>query len=88
MLKVGLQSEKLADSLDARNVAELASETRQLKETASDRDIGQIADPDWVEVVQLTSEQLQLFRTTQHAYLSKAIQTQSPEQESSPIAAE
>jgi len=78
-LKIGVEIEKLADALDKRNVYELLDMARRLRSAATEQGIPEIArvaaeletcfesDPDLVEIVQLTSQLLELCRATQGA---------------------
>lgn len=91
-LKIGLETERLADALDRRNVDELAYMALCLRKTAREHGIGEIeelaaeleecveSDPDLVSLVDLTVKLLDLCRSTQRAYLCEA--TAEPVQES------
>jgi putative nucleotidyltransferase with HDIG domain len=83
-LRIGLQMEKIVCALDTQDVASLGTMAQHLKSTADDSGVGPLAemaaqlaemateeqDPDWLELVQLTTELLELCRATQRAYFS------------------
>ena len=83
-LRIGLEIERLADALDKRSVDEVMEMARHLKHTAHELGIVEIArvaaeletccgsDPELVEVVQCTSDLLNLCRTTQAAMATGA----------------
>jgi diguanylate cyclase (GGDEF)-like protein/PAS domain S-box-containing protein len=83
-LKIGLETERLADALDRRDVDELAHMARCLRTTAQEHGVCEIeelaaeleecaeSDPDLVSLVDLTVKLLELCRSTQRACLSEA----------------
>jgi diguanylate cyclase (GGDEF)-like protein/PAS domain S-box-containing protein len=83
-LRIGVQIEKLAVALDARDLNTLLTMASHLNVTARDQGIVPIADaaarferfttlaPDWAELMQLTIELLDLCRSTYTSYLAHA----------------
>jgi diguanylate cyclase (GGDEF)-like protein/PAS domain S-box-containing protein len=79
--KIGLQIERLADALDSRDGARLATMAARLQATAAEHGIPPIreaaaalertvtSEGDWLETVTQTSDLLELCRSTQSAYL-------------------
>jgi hypothetical protein len=80
-LRIGLQIEKLASAVDARDLATLGVMAARLRANASEHDICPIAEGaarleqaaaarrDWTELTQLTLELLELCRSTYVSYL-------------------
>ena len=78
-LQIGLQIEKLACALDAEDVESLAAMAGRLKSTASQYGIAEIVelttlleqttqeDPDWMDILRITTDLLELCRMTQRA---------------------
>ena len=81
-LKIGLEIERLACTLDSQDIAGLAALAGRLKATASKSGIAEIAelaeqlqqkatdDPHLATLVELTQNLLELCRSTQRAYLN------------------
>jgi hypothetical protein len=81
-LRIGMQIERLADALDSKDMASLTAMAGHLSATARKEGVPQIADvasqleqlartqPDLMEMVKLTTELLQLCRSTQVSYLA------------------
>jgi hypothetical protein len=82
-LRIGLQIERLAGALDAQDFPNLAAMASRLSATASQEGVPEIAelstelqacaatDPDLMTVVKLTTDLLQLCRSTQSSYLAR-----------------
>jgi diguanylate cyclase (GGDEF)-like protein/PAS domain S-box-containing protein len=80
-LQIGLQIEKLACALDAQNASTLKTMAGRLKNTAAANGIDEIAkraqeledllkeDPEWLQVVNITGDLLELCRMTQRAQI-------------------
>ena len=83
-LRIGIQIERLAVALDARNLSDLEAMAGRLKKTAGKYGVENIAtvaeqleqaaseDSELKDLLDLTSELLRLCRTTQRAYLVDA----------------
>ena len=83
-MRIGLEIERLAAALDDQDLFGLTVLAGRLKETASLEGVESIAEaaalletaagdePDLREVIQLTTELLQLCRATQRAYLHRS----------------
>lgn len=80
-LRIGQQIERLACALDAQDIGSLAAMAGRLKLTADEDGVPQIAelagqlekvagDRDLLEIVRLTTDLLEMCRSTQKAYLS------------------
>src|SRR5262245_44743682 len=81
-LRIGQQIEKLACALDSQDIGSLAAMAGRLTVTAEEDGVLQIAElaqqlekvageeRDLIEIVQVTTELLELCRSTQKAYLS------------------
>jgi hypothetical protein len=81
-LRIGMQIERLADALDSKDLASLTAMAGHLSATALKEGVPQIADlagqlqqlarsqPDLMEMVKLTTELLELCRSTQVSYLA------------------
>ncbi|MBV9123479.1 MAG: HD domain-containing protein, partial [Planctomycetes bacterium] len=79
--KIGLQIEKLASALDAKDMTNLAAMASCLKGTASENRLPQIfevaahleqavaSQADWLEIIEYSSDLLELCRSTQKSYL-------------------
>jgi diguanylate cyclase (GGDEF)-like protein len=91
-LRIGMQIERLADALDSQDLASLTAMAGHLSATARKEGVPQIADlagqleqlartqPDLMEMVKLTTELLQLCRSTQVSYLAAPEECVSGEQ--------
>lgn len=81
-LRIGMQIERLADALDSKDMASLTAMAGHLSATALKEGVPQIADlagqlqqlarsqPDLMEMVKLTTDLLELCRSTQVSYLA------------------
>jgi diguanylate cyclase (GGDEF)-like protein/PAS domain S-box-containing protein len=81
-LRIGLQIERLASALDAQDFPNLSAMAGRLTATATKEGVPQIAElaaeleqaassePDLINIVQLTTDLLELCRSTQSSYLS------------------
>jgi diguanylate cyclase (GGDEF)-like protein/PAS domain S-box-containing protein len=98
VLDIGLQIERLASALDMRDYANLGVMARQLAGTAARGGAVEIAelatrmessatdDPDLMAILQLTSELLDVCRSTQSAFLARADDTLPAGQQALPSA--
>jgi diguanylate cyclase (GGDEF)-like protein/PAS domain S-box-containing protein len=90
-LRIGLQIEQLAGALDAQDFPNLAAMASRLSATASQEGVPEIAqlsleleacasaDPDLMTVVKLTTDLLQLCRSTQSSYLARQSEEETVE---------
>jgi putative nucleotidyltransferase with HDIG domain len=90
-LRIGLQIERLAGALDAQDFPNLAAMASRLSATASQEGVPEIAqlaielescasaDPDLMTVVKLTTDLLQLCRSTQRSYLARQSEEETVE---------
>jgi hypothetical protein len=81
-LRIGMQIERLADALDSQDISSLTAMAGHLSVTARKEGVQQIADvagelehlarnqPDMMQMVKLTTDLLQLCRSTQVSYLA------------------
>jgi len=86
-LKIGQQTEKLADALDNCDLGELTAMATRLGDTAAEQGITHIAEasaeleaclksePEFVDIVRLTGELIDLCRATQRACLPGPAET-------------
>src|SRR5262249_29148316 len=90
-LRIGLEIERLAGALDAQDFPNPAAMASRLSATASQEGIPEIAqlsieleacasaDPDLMTVVKLTTDLLQLCRSTQSSYLARQSEVETVE---------
>jgi putative nucleotidyltransferase with HDIG domain len=90
-LRIGLQIERLAGALDAHDFSDLAAMASRLSATASQEGVPEIAqlsselqtcasaDADLMTVVKLTTDLLQLCRSTQSSYLARQSEEEAVE---------
>jgi len=90
-LRIGLQIERLAGALDAQDFANLAAMAGRLSATATHEGVPEIArlsselekqastDPDLLNVVKLTTDLLEMCRSTQSSYLARPSETVAAE---------
>jgi diguanylate cyclase (GGDEF)-like protein/PAS domain S-box-containing protein/putative nucleotidyltransferase with HDIG domain len=96
-LRIGLQIERLAGALDNRDFPNLAAMANRLAATASQEGVTEISqlaaeleacasgDPDLMNVVKLTTDLLELCRSTQSSYLARQLGDDEPAKEAAEV---